>query len=357
MHLQDTNFKDETIYVGIDTHKKNWNVSLYHKETALQTFSQAARTELLVTYLHKHYPGANYLCAYEAGFSGYWIQKSLVRQGIQCIIVNPADIPTTHKEKEFKSDPRDCRKIARCLRSNLLEAIYIPTDQGIEARHVVRLYHDMSKNYTRFKNKIKSVINFYGIDYPSEFHSTNTHWSNKFYTWLKSLRLTSESGNWVLEILIRECLKSKELKNEATRKVRELSKTSRYANLVLLLRSIPSIGLITSMKILTEIEDIKRFSNLDTLCSYIGLIPSTQSSGEKERIGEITNRGNKFLKGAIIESAWMAIRRDPSLLHKYLQLKSRMDGNKAIIRIARKLLARIRFVLIHNKPYIMADHT
>ena len=345
------NFEGENIYVGIDTHKKNWKVALYHKEVSLKTFSQEANPEFLVRYLKKNYPRAQYHCAYEAGFCGFWIQKYLEKKGVNCIIVNPADIPTSHKEKEFKTDPRDCRKIARSLRSNLLEPIYIPSDEGLESRHIVRLFHDMSKNYTRYKNKVKAMLNFYGINYPQEFQSPNNHWSNNFYSWLQKIKLKSEQGTWVLQAYVQECLKAKELKKIVTRRVRELSKTERYSKPVINLRSIPGIGLITSMKILTEIEDIQRFRNLDKMCSYIGIIPSTNSSGEKEIIGEITNRGNKFLKGAIIESSWMAIRTDPILFHKYVQLKNKMDRNKAIIRIARKLVARIMYVLVNEKPF------
>lgn len=345
------NFEGENIYVGIDTHKKNWKVALYHDETALKVFSQESSPELLVKFLNKNYPKATFHCAYEAGFCGFWIQKYLEQQGINCIVVNPADVPTSHKEKEFKTDPRDCRKIARALKSDLLEAIYIPTDEGLEARHVVRLYHDMSKNYTRYKNKVKAILNFYGIEYPEEFKLVNNHWSSSFYTWLQGLKLKSENGNWTLQTYIQECLKAKEQKKMATNKVRGLSKTGSYKLLSALLRTIPGIGLITSMIILTEIENINRFRRLDDLCSYIGLVPTTNSSGEKERIGEITNRGNKFLKGAIIESAWMAIRTDPELLYTFVRLKHRMEGNKAIIRVARKLLARIMYVLVNEKPY------
>lgn len=349
--IKKLNFEGENIYVGIDTHKKNWKVALYHDEIALKTFTQEASPDFLVTHLKKNYPKAKYHCAYEAGFCGFWIQKHLENNGINCIVVNPADVPTSHKEKEFKTDPRDCRKIACSLRSNLLEPIYIPTDEGLECRHVVRFYNDMSRNYTRYKNKVKAMINFYGIEYPVEYQNVASHWSVGFYNWLKELRLKCEEGSWVLQVYIDECLKAKKLKQLAAKKVRELSRIDSFSNNSTLLRSIPGIGLITSMTILTEIENIKRFKGLDELCSYIGLIPSTNSSGEKERIGEITNRGNKYLKNIIIESAWMAIRSDPVLFHSFVQLKKKMERNKAIIRIARKLAARIMSVLVNQKTY------
>jgi transposase len=350
------NFSGERIYVGIDTHKKNWSVALYHNETSMRTFTQESNPQVLVNYLKKNYPGADFHCAYEAGFCGFWIQKYLTKAGLHCIVVNPADIPTTHKEKEFKADPRDCRKIAKSLRSNLLEPIYIPSDHGIEYRKLVRYYHDKSNNSTRYKNKIKGLLNFYGIHYPPDFESVNSHWSRSFYAWLQAIKLNNEFGDWTLQSYVTECLRAKELKRIATAKVRELSKTALFKKHIELLRTIPGVGLITAMTIITEIEDIRRFKNLDKFCSYIGLIPSTDSSGEKERIGEITKRGNKFLKNVIIESAWMAIRRDPDLFHTYVKRKNNMDSNKAIIRVARKLVARIRYVLINEKPYIIKEN-
>lgn len=344
-------FNSQNIYVGIDTHKKNWKVALYHDEIALKTFSQDPEPGVLANYLKKNFPNAQYHCAYEAGFCGFWIQKSLANHGINCIVVNPADVPTTNKEKTFKTDPRDCRKIARSLRSNLLEPIYIPTDEGLGSRNIVRLYSDMVKNRTRYKNKIKSLLNFYGVKYPEEFQSTNNHWSKSFYAWLEKLSLNDKHGTWVFQFYVQESIKTNQLVKEATKKVRELSKEKQYCKWVKLLRTVPGIGLITAMIILTEIEDINRFNNLDELCGYFGIVPTTNSTGDKDIVGEMTNRGNKHLKSAIIESAWMAIRHDPALLQKYSQLAIKMDSNKAIIRIAKKIIARILFVLVNEKPY------
>ena len=50
----------------------------------------------------------------------------------------------------------------------------------------------------------------------------------------------------------------------------------------------------------------------------------------------------------MVEAAWVAIGVDPALNHCYEELKKRMPGQKAIIRIARKLLSRIRYVLTHQ---------
>jgi transposase len=106
------------------------------------------------------------------------------------------------------------------------------------------------------------------------------------------------------------------------------------------------------MTIISELETIERFQNLDKLCSYIGLVPTTSYSGEKEKTGNVTPRANRILHNAIIESAWMAARIAPALSLAYNKLRDRMNANKAIIRIAKKLLNRIRYVLKKDTEYV-----
>jgi transposase len=105
------------------------------------------------------------------------------------------------------------------------------------------------------------------------------------------------------------------------------------------------------MTILVQIGDIRRFSSLDELCNYVGLVPSMYGSGDKMQVGKLIHRGRKELKIMLIEAAWEGIRKDPALMLKFNELSRKMHKNKAIIRIARKLLSRIRFVLQSQKPY------
>ena len=105
------------------------------------------------------------------------------------------------------------------------------------------------------------------------------------------------------------------------------------------------------MVIHTEIMEISRFKILDHLCSYAGMVPDTESSGEKEKITGITHRSNNYLRTAIVESSWIIIRKDPAMLMKYKAYCARMDQNKAIIKIARHLLNRIRYVWMNQTTY------
>ena len=134
------------------------------------------------------------------------------------------------------------------------------------------------------------------------------------------------------------------------KKLRELRK-GKYAPKAQLAMSVPGIGPTTAMLFLLEIGDIKRFRGFDALNDFVGLCPDTASSGQSDRATGITTRRHKQLRTALIEAAWQAIRTDPALLEYYQILTKRMEGSHAIIRIARKLLRRLRAVLLSEIPY------
>jgi len=345
-------FNGQNIYVGFDVHLKSWTVTILTEKLAHKTFSQPPQPKVLFEYLSSNFPGATYYSAYEAGFCGYWIHNTLRSMGINSMVVNPADIPTTDKEKTQKEDSRDSRKIARALRSGDLKPIHVPTIQTIEDRSLVRTRARLVKDLTRNKNRVKSFLYFHGIEMPQPFQNLKGRWSKRYIDWLKNLEFEQPSGRMALDALIISSENSRDLILTVTKQIKTISTSPEYSEHVGLLKTIPGIGLITAMIIVLELDTIHRFESLDKLCSYIGFIPSTHSSGEKETTGDITHRGHPTLRSAIIESAWIAARIDPALNKSYHTYCQSMDPNKAIIRIAKKLVSRIRYVLKNKKPYV-----
>jgi transposase len=343
------NSTGQNLYIGFDVHKKDWRVTILTEKIAHKTFSQPPSPETLHSYLIKNFPGCTYHSVYEAGFCGYWIHNRLVELGINSIVVNPADVPTTGKERDQKTDKRDSIKLARSLRAQELTPIYVPSLKTLEDRSLIRLRSTLVKDLTRNKNRVKSFLHFHGIQIPESYK--NSHWSKKFINWLQSIEMKEQSGKMTLDNMLEAAIRLRETLLKVTKQVQALSISEPYKTKVDLLRSISGIGIITSMIILTELEDIQRFSNIDHLCGFVGLVPSSKSSGEKDGTGDLTSRGHSFLRSCLIESAWVAARTDPYLAMCYNKYCRRMKSNEAIIRIAKKLVARINFVLKNNCKY------
>ncbi len=106
-------FTGQSIYVGLDVHKKSWAVSIFSEQCEHKKFTQPPQADKLAHYLKRNFPGATYQAVYEAGFSGFGAHDQLQERGVNCLVVHPADVPTTNKERTSKRDRTDCRKLAR----------------------------------------------------------------------------------------------------------------------------------------------------------------------------------------------------------------------------------------------------
>lgn len=347
-------FNGQSFYIGIDCHKKSWKVTILSDHYEHKTMSQNPDPELLASYMKRNFPGGQYHAVYEAGFSGFSACRKLNDLGINCDLIHPADVPTSQKEKLQKTDKADSRKLAKMLRGKEFEFIDIPERKLESDRALVRQRFRIMRDVCRIKYRVKSLLFQFGIEIPEQFTSSQTrYWSKVYTTWLKELDIDQASLKQTLDnyIHIGEILRQELLK--INKQVKLLAQSEEYRTNYNLLIGIPGIGLWTAITFLVQIGDIRRFERLDDLCNYVGLVPSMYGSGDKIRTGKITKRGRKELKIMLIEASWDAIRLDPAMMLKFNELSKRMNKNKAIIRIARKMLSRMRYVLMHQQEYVL----
>jgi len=349
---KELDFKGQNIYVGIDVHLKSWSVTILSETSVMKKFTQSPNPEALHKFLVTNYPGASYLSVYEAGFCGFWIHERLTGLGINNIVVNPADVPTKSSEKLRKTDSIDSGKLARSLRAKELKGIYTPDNVSLEMRSLIRLKNSITKDMTRQKNRIKSLLRYLGIEIPVEYLEPYSNWSKRFIAWLKEVQTLTPSGRHALDIQIRHLEELRRQKLEMTRALRILARTEQFHEPLRLIMTVPGIGQATGMVFLSEICDISRFSSAEKLAAYIGMIPMCHSSGEKNGTGDITLRKHAAMRCNLIEAAWVAIRQDPAMNLIYTENCKRMAPSKAIVKVARKLVNRLFFVLKHKTEYV-----
>src|SRR5882672_234562 len=312
METQTVSFEGQCLYVGIDVHKKQWSVSIFSSEVHHKTFSQPPSPASLKSYLDQHFRSAKVICAYESSKFGFWIQRQLASYGYHCLVVNPADIPTTNKETTGKTDPIDSRKIGKALRSGLLTSIHVPELTTEGDRQLFRYRKKLWGDLVKVKNRIKDKILFAGIDIPEKLDGPN--WTKAFLKWLKDLEIPAPSTRLTLNLLLDQYnYLYKHFLNVSTQ-VRALQRVPRYKENAKLLRTIPGIGPLTTVQLLCELEDIHRFASFKKLNSFIGFKPTSHSSGEHDWRGHMTYRQHKGLRSALVECAWTTISADPAMM-------------------------------------------
>jgi len=337
-------FTGQEFYIGIDVHQKQWTISVQSNQMSLAkplTIDPSAGS--LSSYLKRQYPGGKYYAVYEAGYSGFWPARDLLTQKIETMVVNPADIPTMHKERSTKTDSVDSRKLARSLENKELRAIYIPERKAEEYRLLNRYRSQLVRDETRIKNRIKAILAEFNYRVPVAMEGNR--WSGAYLRWLQAVTFETPFAQKAYNERLEQLAESRKRLSNVLRELKQMAiQEPSIGFLVKLLQSVPGVGFLTAFLLVVEVIDMHRFKRFEELVSYIGLAPSIHQSDERSYSRGLTKRQHKELRSRMLESAWIAVRKDPALTLKYGQLCKRMDKNKAIIRIAKMLLNRIRTV-------------
>lgn len=346
-----SDFSDRTLYVGIDVHKLRWQVAVYYEGLILSNTSIEGSCEALITHLRKRYGEARFQCVYEVGPFGFALCRSLWAAGVECMVVNPADVPGTGKERRSKTDKVDARKLAMHLAAGLLQPVHVPSEKLQKQRSLIRFRKKLWGDLVRCKNRLKGELAFQGITLPPQYD--NPHWSHNFLGWIGEVALRDRDLRDTLLLMLEEVKGLRVLLLKTERKLRELMWSDEFRRNSELLRSIPGVGPLTAMLFLLEVGEVSRFKSFDGLNRFVGFCPDEHSSGERQRHTELSVRRHNQLRSMLVEAAWQLVRRDAAMLDHYRDLLKRMKGQDAIIRIARKLLRRMRAVLLSGRMYVL----
>lgn len=338
---------DSKLYIGIDIHKRSWKV---HCSTDLfcgRTFSMLPDPEQLKRYVDKHFPDHDVGVAYEAGCCGYYAHRCFEGYGWNSIVVNPADIHRTGKERYTKTDGIDARLISRELKDGRLNGIHVPDKHRECLRSLFRRRNDLVKDFRRIKSYIKMQLLYYGIKIPEQYD--NDHWSHGFRNWLDGIEFQYPIAKSSLESRMRYFRFIDEDLRLVSTQLRAYCR-KHFKKDYYLLRSVPGIGGIVACGILSELGDLRRFNNIKHLSGYVGLAPGVYQSGANSRTMGITPRAHRLMRSYFIEASWQAIRTDP-IMQSYYRQHYGKDTKKIIIKVARKLLSRTLAVIKTETPY------
>lgn len=123
---------------------------------------------------------------------------------------------------------------------------------------------------------------------------------------------------------------------------------------VRLVGSIPGVGTVTAAAIVAVLDDPKRFRTRRQVAAYAGLTPRRFQSGQMDRQGRISKRGNAVLRRILNQAAWAAVRFDSQQRAFYWRLSAggaRGKRKRAIVAVMHKLLVVAWAVLRDQRPW------
>jgi len=244
----------------------------------------------------------------------------------------------------IKTDSVDASTLADLLRANLVAESYIPSREIRNLRDIARQRSSLVKERTRIKNKINAIIMRHGIKIPFATLCEN------------ALKWILEEINEIsIKTILTTYIKLLEQYNYEISFIDEKIKDISYRQeQTKLLMTIPGIGSIRALQLMSEIADINRFENSQKLCSYAGLTPSIKQSGNSLKFGRMVKQSSKTLKYVLVEAGWNVVRTKESNQFKefYKKLLKKKCKQKAICAVARKLCCAV-YAILKNKQEFM----
>jgi|CXWK01.1.fsa_nt_gi transposase len=341
-------YQDKKVFIGIDVHKESYSVTCICDQIIVKKAKVLAQPDLVAQSFLNWFKGADIQSAYEAGFSGYGLHRSLKSIGINNIVVNPASIAIASNDK-VKTDLRDSKKIAEQLSAQQLTGIDIPSEEVEASRTLTRTRAQVVETRAKVSRQIKSKLHYFGLMKLDDKRLI----SSRYLKQIEAMTLSAEVM-FGFKILMEQwrflTLQLYELR-KALQKQAEKDKTLHE-----IYQSVPGIGLVTGRTLSNELGDLSRFKNERALFCYTGLTPKEYSSGNNIRRGHISRQGSANVRRLLVEAAWRAIAKDQALHEAFERIAKTRGKKRAIVAIARKLIGRIRACCKTKTPYVVGTY-
>lgn len=271
----------------------------------------------------------------ETGTQATWVSRLLGSMDMEPVVIDAREVRVKARRIGQKSDRRDAFEICDGLRRDIYTAIvFVPDRETQKLRQIISRRRHFVKLCTSQVNAAKFLLRAVGLQQHAASLNTEIAWRKLLKNpAVASVRKHMSMHSQVWQVAHRQ----------ANRLEKELEKAlSPFGETTSKLMTIPGVGKITAATFIAVLGTPARFQSSGHAASYIGLVPSTYDSGERERHGAITKRGSGELRALLCEAAQHASRPTHPLSPYFRRIAAKGGYRKAVVAIAHRL-ARILF--------------
>jgi len=267
-------------YVGVDYHMNSLSIAvMLEGEKKIHEMIRLANDDkVILKYFKKLSRELEIRTCYEASCNGYAFQRKMKAWGYACDVIAPALIPRRAGNRR-KNDFRDARDLVQNYAAGMLSIVHPPSEEEEAVRGLIRCrgeFKDCAKNV---KYRINSLVLSQGMRWG------RGKWTFEHRKWLSGLRLPHELLQKILEEHLGHLSYLEARVAYLDQAIEEIALWEVYAPSVKKLKAFKGIGTLGAMLLIAELTDFRRFSSPGALMAFLGLIPSENSSGDKQRGG------------------------------------------------------------------------
>lgn len=280
------------------------------------------------------------LC-YEASYLGFSLYRELIKKGFSVEVIAPSLIPEL-PSKRVKTDKIDAQKLAKLYANFLLTAVHIPSAENEADRDLLRTRKFLVDQLRSVRNHINGFVRRLGLDFKKETKLKNM-WTKTYMVWLEQKKgeLKIDSQKALLNSLLQTYFSLENQIEALEIEIENLADTPKYKKPISYLNCFRGLKTLSSMTIVLEFGDMRRFKHPAQLASYVGLDIIEKSSGGKERKFGVTRMGNRHIRTAVVEACQYAsypprVSRDLRERRKNVDEEAILIANRCMNRLHKK---------------------
>ena len=276
----------------------------------------------------------------EASGHARWFERLLAELQFELWIGDAAEIRTKRVRKQ-KTDRQDAHLILKLMLKDDFPRIWVPDWENRDLRQLLWHRHRMVQARTRVMNQLQAVALNEGLRCKKRL------WREAGREQLEAFPLApwaSRRRRDLLELLDRLSPTIAELTQTIDQEADKCPAAQR-------LRTHPGVGSLTALAFVLIIGRAERFQCGKQIASYLGLVPSEESSGDRRRLGHISKQGNTLLRFLLVEAAQVTVRSLPEWRSKYFHLAMRRGRKIAKVAMARKLAIQLYWMMRKEWDY------
>ena len=326
-----------TIVVGLDVHREQITFDALDTQTGevRRGRIRPADRESLRRFLGR-FDGQPVEAALEATTGWRFIVEELQAAGATAHLAEPAETRSLRgRKRRAKTDRLDARHLRDLLLEGRLPESWIPPEHILELRSKVRLRKTLVDERSAWLQRIQAQLFHHGVRKASGLLTPARRERLEELELPDSARTVIRTGLALIDG-INEQLEPLE---------RELRGFARRQPGCLALQGHFGIGELTSVAILAELGDARRFSSSRHAVRFAGLDITVSGSDQRRAAGKLSHQGPPVLRWAAFEAAQCACRERSPDHRYYLDTRERLDGKQATLTIARKLIRRAHHTL------------
>ena len=284
-------------FIGLDVHAASVVGCALNPGTGeLVKMQMDSDPTVVLEWIHRFEPPVK--AVYESGPTGYVLARFLREAGIDCVVAASSKLLRAPGDR-VKTDKRDARLLAEMLALGQVTEVRVPTPEQEDLRDLSRLRFRAAKDLAHARQHVNAILLRHGIRYPKK-----TKWTKEHQGWLRQQRFDSPLLQFTYEADVEQAeLLAARLKR-VDQRVAQTARDCEYSPVVDALMCLRGIDVTTGFGLAVEIGDWTRFTGAN-IGSYVGLVPSEQSSGQSRHQGPITKAGSKYARKLLIEAAWV----------------------------------------------------